>query len=93
MTRAAFKFRPTSPIEVSSHAKGLAIAKTKIVGASKRKMAAASFHFGPRRTKNEVISKKSAGNRGRQGQCQDQRVALQKVALEPTGIVLESGQR
>ena len=50
MTRPIFKSRPTSPIEESSHDRGLAIAKTRIVGARKRKMVAASFHFGPRRT-------------------------------------------
>ena len=37
--------------DVISHAKGLAIAKTKIVGASRRKIIAASFHLGPRKTK------------------------------------------
>ena len=44
-------FRPTSPMAERTHDRGLAIAKTKMVGESKRKIVAASFHFGPRRTK------------------------------------------
>ena len=51
MTRPIFKFRPTSPSEHINHPKGFAIAKTKIVGASKRKIGAATIHFGPRSTK------------------------------------------
>ncbi len=51
MNKDSFKFRPTSPIEESNQDKGLAIAKISTVGANKRKTMAASFHFGPRRTK------------------------------------------
>ncbi len=93
MTRAAFKFRPTSPIEVSSHDIGLAIANTKIVGASKRKIGIGFFPFWPEENNNDIISKNSTDNRNRQRQCQDQRVSLQKIVFESTGIVLESRQR
>ena len=87
-----FKLRSTSPSEKSSHPKGLIIAKIEMVGASKRTIgAAASFHFGPRRTKITSLRKESTGNRNGQGQSQDQRVAFEEVALETNGIVLESG--
>ena len=51
MIKAIFKHRRTSPSEVTSHPKGLAIAKTRIVGASRRKITAAALHSGPRKTK------------------------------------------
>src|SRR5208283_1187230 len=57
MAKATFRFRPTRPSEETSQDKGLAIAKNKIVGARKRKIAAASFHLGPRRTKTRSSAK------------------------------------
>ena len=43
--------RPTFPSEQSNHAIGLTIAKTRIVGASNRKIGTASCHFGPKKPK------------------------------------------
>jgi hypothetical protein len=56
-TGAAFTPRATSPIEKISHPKGLIIAKIAIV--SKRTIAAASFHFGTRRTKTKSSEKRA----------------------------------
>ena len=46
MTSAIVKLRPCSPMDKSSHPRGLIMPNIKIVGASRRKMFAASVHFG-----------------------------------------------
>ena len=69
-----------SPIENISRSRGLIIAKIAIAGASKRIIAAASSHFGPRTT--DTIGKKSACKGDGQRQSQEQREALQEMALE-----------
>src|ERR1700757_3585962 len=51
MTRPIKRDLRTIPSEVTSHDNGFAIANTRIVGASKRKMTAADFHCGPRQTR------------------------------------------
>ncbi len=58
-TGATFNPVPTSPSEKTSHPKGLIIAKIAIVGASKRTIVAASFHFGPKRTKTISSAKRA----------------------------------
>ena len=58
-TRGDFQPRPTSPIEKTSHPKGLIIAKIVIVGASKRMIVASSSQFGPKRTKTTSFAKRA----------------------------------
>src|SRR6185369_7455196 len=50
-THAIFKPRPTKPIEGKSHPNGFTTAKTRIAGASSRKIGEAAIHFAPNNTK------------------------------------------
>ena len=87
MTRPIFKLLRTSPSDMTSHDKGLAIAKTRIVGASKRKIGVAASTLAPEKRKS-FARKKSTGQGYGHGHCQDHGVALQEVIPETTRIVL-----
>ena len=81
MTKPIFKSRPTSPSEGAAMTKDWLSQRPDMVGASKRKIAAAACPLRPQKNENYIVSKKSADHRDRHGHCQDQRVALQEVAL------------
>src|ERR1039457_5730236 len=59
ITKPIFKLLSTSPSEESSQNRGLTIAKTRIVGASKRKRGTAADHFGPRTTRITSSAKRA----------------------------------
>jgi len=71
MTSPIFNALRTSPSDMTSHDKGFAIAKTRIVGASSRKIVAAAFHLGYR----------VCYSLGRAGSAQNQIVAYARQRL------------
>src|SRR5271170_7197163 len=91
-TSAIFKLRAPGPVENINHSKGLIISKIAIAGASKRIIAVASFHFGPRTTNANSSAKRMQTRVMGSASPGEQREALQEIALEANGIVLESGK-
>ena len=82
-------FVPCNPTDWSNQPVGLMMPNTKIVGVSKRKIAAASVHFGPRTTRTMSSANKAQKMVDRHGHRDDKRVAFQEVTSQTDGVVLE----